>query len=135
MIRELCNKLNEDIHSQLYYSFYCAPNESRYNQTFTSLDLIEDCQIAIEEFEATEVIGVEGRTTLYIYGVLQALFCQQDGLFHLYKCTVNTETNEINNLFNEFNFNKEIREVRNDIAGHPTNRKKSEYYFVMRIKG
>lgn len=130
MIQELCNKLNDDIHNDLYHNFYNVSNESRYNQTFTSLDLIEDCQDAIGEFEAIEVNFVEGRSTLFIYGVLQSLFCQQDGLFHLYNCVLDDKMERIDDFFDLFEFNKEIRNVRNDIAGHPTNRKKSEYYFI-----
>jgi len=33
-------------------------------------------------------------------------------------------------FFNEFSFDKDIREVRNDIAGHPTNRRNKEFYFI-----
>ena len=129
MIVELCKKLNKDIHDDLYHNFYNIPNEARYNQTFTSIDLIEDCQVAIEEFNSIEIKGIEGRSTLFIYGVLQALFCQQDGLHHLFKCVVDPNI-KLNKLFDLFNFNKAIREVRNDIAGHPTNRNSSEYYFI-----
>ena len=129
MIIELCNKLNKDIHDDLYHNFYNVPNEARYNQTFTSLDLIEDCQVAIQEFNSIETKGIDGRSTLFIYGALQALFCQQDGLHHLYKCVVDPNK-KLNDLFDLFDFSKEIRDVRNDIAGHPTNRNNSEYYFI-----
>ncbi|MGB3464609.1 MAG: hypothetical protein WBA74_05050, partial [Cyclobacteriaceae bacterium] len=91
MITEICNKLNRDIHDSLFDNFHLASDELRYNRSFTSIDLIEDCQNAIEEFESTKVSGIEGRSTLFIYGVLQALFCQQDGLYHLYKSISGSE--------------------------------------------
>ena len=88
----LCNDLNRAIHEPLYHNFYNIPAELKYNQTFTSIDLIEDSQIAIEEFENAKSNGKEGRSTLLIYGLLQSLFLQQDGLYHLYKCIVDDKT-------------------------------------------
>jgi hypothetical protein len=128
-IIELCNALNKTIHEPLYHNFYNIPNELKYNQTFTSIDLIEDSQIAIEEFESAESLEKQGRSTLLIYGLLQSLFLQQDGLYHLYKCVVNENIKQTD-FFDIFSFDKNIREVRNDIAGHPTNRKNTEFYFI-----
>lgn len=128
-IIDLCNTLNRAIHEPLYHNFYNIPNELKYNQTFTSIDLIEDSQIAIEEFESAESLGKQGRSTLLIYGLLQSLFLQQDGLYHLYKCVVDENIKQTD-FFDTFSFDKDIREVRNDIAGHPTNRKNSEFYFI-----
>jgi hypothetical protein len=129
MIIELCNDLNKVIHKLLFHNFYNIPYELKYNQTFTSIDLIEDSQIAIEEFEKIETNGIEGRSTLLIYGLLQSLFLQQDGLYYLYKSVVDNNIKQ-KDFFDLFSFEQEIRDVRNDIAGHPTNRKKSEYYFI-----
>jgi hypothetical protein len=128
-ITGLCNKLNKTIHEPLYHNFYNIPNELKYNQTFTSIDLIEDSQIAIEEYEGAKSIGKQGRSTLLIYGLLQSLFLQQDGLYHLYKCVVDEKIKQTD-FFDTFSFDKDIREVRNDIAGHPTNRKNTEFYFI-----
>jgi hypothetical protein len=128
-IIELCNSLNKAIHEPLYHNFYNIPNELKYNQTFTSIDLIEDSQIAIEDFESAESLEEQGRRTLLIYGLLQSLFLQQDGLYHLYKCVVDENIKQVD-FFDIFSFDKNIREVRNDIAGHPTNRKNTEFYFI-----
>jgi len=128
-IIELCNTLNKAIHEPLYHNFYNIPNKLKYNQTFTSIDLIEDCQIAIEEFESAESFEKQGRSTLLIYGLLQSLFLQQDGLYHLYKCVVDENIKQPD-FFDIFSFDKNIRDVRNDIAGHPTNRKNTEFYFI-----
>lgn len=128
-IIDLCNTLNKAIHESLYHNFYNIPNEKIYNQTFTSIDLIEDGQIAIEEFKNIESLEKKGRSTLLIYGLLQSLFLQQDGLYHLYKCVVDKKLKQ-RDFFDKFSFDMDIREVRNDIAGHPTNRKNTEYYFI-----
>lgn len=128
-ILDLCNILNKAIHQPLYHNFYNIPNELAYNQKFTSIDLIEDSQIAIEEFKSVNPTIKQGRSTLLIYGLLQSLFLQQDGLYHLYKCVVDENIKQTD-FFDTFSFDKNIRDVRNDIAGHPTNRKKTEFYFI-----
>lgn len=128
-IVKLCKDLNRQIHNPLFHNFYNIPDQLNYNQTFTSIDLVEDSQIAIEEFEKIDANGIQGRSTLLIYGLLQSFFLQHDGLFHLYKCIVNRNITR-NDFFNLFSFDQVIREVRNDIAGHPTNRRNSEFYFI-----
>lgn len=128
-VSELCNNLNRLIHEPLFHNFYNVQNELKYNQAFVSIDIIEDSQIAIEEYEKTK--KVEGRSTLLIYGLLQSFFLQQDGLYHLYKYIVNSKI-EQNDFFDLFSFEKEIRNVRNDIVGHPTNRKNSEFYYIVK---
>lgn len=129
-IQETCNYLNNEIHNKLFKINHLN-SETEYVKAFTSLDVIDDCQNAIEEFENITGNSIQERSTLYIYGVLQALYCQQDGLFHLYKAISNVQMKNCYELFNEFNFAHEIREVRDDIAGHPTNRKNGkEHYFI-----
>lgn len=128
-IIKLCKNLNRQIHNPLFHNFYNIPDQLNYNQTFTSIDLVEDSQIAIEEFENIDIDGIQGRSTLLIYGLLQSFFLQHDGLFYLYKCIVNRNIKR-DDFFNLFSFDKNIREVRNDIAGHPTNRHSSEFYFI-----
>lgn len=51
-IQEKYDKLNEDIHKQgnLFLKIYLSNNPGDYDRAFTSIDLIEDCQNAIEEF-------------------------------------------------------------------------------------
>ena len=126
---KLCNTLKKAMHDTIYHNFYNISHELKYKQIFTSIDLIEDSQIAIEEFESAESLGKQGRSTLLIYGLLQSLFLQQDGLYHLYRCVVDENIKQLN-FFDVFSFDKKIREVRNDIAGHPTNRKSAECYFI-----
>jgi len=50
-------------------------------------------------------------------------------LQHLYKCVLDEKIKQTE-FFDTFSFDKDIREVRNDIAGHPTNRKNTEFYFI-----
>jgi hypothetical protein len=128
-IQQKCNDLNRKIHEKLFLNNFLLNKTGNHERAFTSLDLIEDCQNAIEEFDKVET--VKHRSTLYIYGVLQAMYCQQDGLFHLYKTIVDIKIKNVYELFKLNHFTEEIREVRDDIAGHPADRKKGkEFYFI-----
>lgn len=133
-IQEKCDKLNRDIHNPLFLNYYLSNNQRNHERAFTSIDLIEDCQNAIEEFEGIPEANIQGRSTLYIYGVLQSLYCQQDGLLYLYETIIDSTIKNPYDLFRQYSFNKEIREVRDDIAGHPANRdnrnKGKEFYFI-----
>ena len=132
-IQEKCNKINEDIYNSLFCKNYLLEAPGKYNneRVFTSLDVIEDCQDAIEEFEDIPEDRIKPRTTLYIYGVLQAIYCQQDGLLNLYKTIIQPEIKNVYDLFLKYNLSKEIREVGDDIAGHPTDRNYGkEFYYI-----
>lgn len=128
-IQEKCRKLNINIHNRIFKTNHFTSSFGHYEKCFTSLDLIEDCQDAIDEFIEIPESNIRERSVLYIYGVLQSLFCQQDGLQHLYNNISNTKIS-INDFFIKFEFNKKTREIRNEIAGHPTSRKNSEFYFI-----
>ena len=58
------------------------------------------------------------------------MFCQQDGIFHLYKLIVDNSI-KIGTLFEQFHFDSGHREIRNDIVGHPSNRNNGkELYYL-----
>lgn len=101
-----------------------------YEQTFISIDQIEDCQDAIDEFKKL-VRNEQRRSILSIYGVLQAFFGQQDGLFYLFRSISNKQKLKSADFFRGYELISKIREVRNDIVGHPSNRKGGkEFYFI-----
>jgi hypothetical protein len=127
-IQEKCDQLNRDIHDT-HFNEYLLATQGNYERVFTSIDVVGDCQNAIEEFIKIPDSRFKSRSTLYIYGVLQSMYCQQDGLRHLYN-TVRNENLTVYELFSKYNFDKQIREVRDDIAGHPSNRKGNEFYFI-----
>src|SRR5680860_393465 len=130
-IQEYSRKLNRDIHYRIFQSNHFESTFGDYEKCFTSLDLIEDCEDAIDEFLGLPESNLPKRSVLYIYGVLQAIYCQQDGLFGLHKNISKSKFKKLNEFFSHFEFDTEIREIRNDIAGHPTSRKRdSEFYFI-----
>lgn len=128
-INELTDIISNKINKANFKSNFLKGNDN-YKKAFVSLDLIEDSQSAIDEFLNLDENILPGRTTLYIYGVLQSLFCQQDGILHLYKLIVDNSI-KIGTLFEQFHFDSGHREIRNDIVGHPTNRNNGkELYYL-----
>lgn len=129
-IQRKCNNLNRDIHVKIFRNNFLDKGND-YERAFTSLDVIEDCQDAFEEYISIPVKNIPRRTTLYVYGVLQAMYCQQDGLFHLYRTLVDSKIKKVNQLFELFELDNEIRIVRDDIAGHPADRNfGKEFYYL-----
>lgn len=128
-INELIEIISNKINKAIFKSNFLSETDN-YKKTFISLDLIEDSQSAIDEFLNLDENILPGRTTLYIYGVLQSLFCQQDGIYHLYKLIVDNSF-KIGTLFEKFHFDSGHREIRNDIVGHPSNRNNGkELYYL-----
>ena len=92
----------------------------------SSMDIIEDMEFALESYLTEDPdISEIGRMYLLIFGALQALYVQQDAITHLHQALDIPYTRDpsIEN----------IREIRNDVAGHPTNRRnKKAFNFIGR---
>lgn len=103
-------------------------DSEKWNQICSSLDVIGDTIYSIEDYIAGEYPEKSGLRYIYTYGLLQALFIQQDA---------------VKNLADAFNIqykNSEkllaIRSLRNSAIGHPTkqNENKVIYYnYISRI--
>lgn len=109
-IRELCN---HPWKKELLFQ-----DRVKWSKLWTSLDVIEDSQQAINDYLNLPEFNSNSRGYLYIYGVLQAINLQQDALKNLSGALFNKKID-----FKE-NYPKlyKIREYRNDSIGHPTNR-------------
>ena len=89
-----------------------------WNMLCVSLDTLQDTEEMIQYFRESEFPKDMRGKFLAIYGLLQALFVQQDALVNanaaleLPKITIHTDFPDMH----------AIREIRNDVAGHPTNR-------------
>jgi hypothetical protein len=90
-----------------------------WNQVCSSLDVIEDTTAAIDAYPPTWQDSARndfGPKYLALYGLLQALFLQQDAVKHLCESLgVSFEPSDNPHL-------DRIREIRNDSIGHPTQR-------------
>jgi hypothetical protein len=98
--------------------FELRQNNALFSQLCSSLDVIEDTEDAITAFKEKDFGQDKPSLYLTIYGLLQAIFVQQDAVVNLCEALGIKETIDISpNL-------KEIREIRNDSIGHPTKRKR-----------
>jgi len=109
-------------------------------QLSSSMDVIEDTQLAIQAYSQNvfENDNHMGELYLAIYGLLQAIYVQQDAIINL------SESLRIPENINSYQRLAEIRSIRNDSIGHPTKRdfehkhkkgekKKASYHFITRI--
>ena len=84
----------------------------------SSMDTIEDVEEAINEYQRLSEFSDIGSGYLYLYGLFQTMYVQQDAIESLSKSLLKEKINFQKAYPNLF----EIREIRNDIFGHPTNR-------------
>lgn len=122
-----------DSPSKLISSLRSRINESRrrsmvmqdlhdWHRLCSAMDAIQDTEDAIQAYEVHPPTRSTGERYLLLYGLLQAMFVQQDALKSIALAL------KIN--FEEDKELKEIRETRNETVGHPTEirRKKVKYY-------
>lgn len=104
-------------------------NPPVWNKLTSSLDVIGDTELALNAFLIKDWPDDDGGKHLMVYGVLQALFIQQDAVRNL------SEALRIEYLMDPLL--NEIREIRHDTVGHPTKRelkrKEIAYNFIARI--
>jgi hypothetical protein len=121
-VTKLAGEVREHINTHRYQSVL-LDKANVWNQICSSLDVIDDTKDAINSYIDLDYSNESGAKYLSTYGILQALFIQQDALRHL------SESFEIE--FEKDQKLKKIREIRNAAIGHPTKltRDKKSYYF------
>jgi len=89
-------------------------DRAKFNQACSALDAIGDTELALQEFKSNNSSFTTGISYIIAYGVLQSIFLQQDAIKHL-ALSLGLQFHLPDEL-------REIRELRNDAVGHPTNR-------------
>jgi len=90
----------------------------KWEKLCASMDVVEDSQLAIESyFNLKEFNALKGGY-LFLYGLLQAFYLQQDAINHLSQVLFNKKIN----FKEEYPALYSTRELRNDAVGHPTDR-------------
>jgi len=120
-VKKIETAVRDHINTHRYQSVLLKDSNA-WNQICSSLDVIGDTLCAIESYQSEPFPDNVGLKYISSYGILQALFIQQDALRHL------SEAFGID--YKENAVIKEIRENRNAAIGHPTKqtRKGSKYY-------
>ena len=96
------------------HKFRLMVNDFVWNQLWTALDVINDVDSALTAYTENEFPEGISERYLRIYGVMQALFLQQDALDDLIKAIHPATNISVKDIL------KDIREVRNASIGHPT---------------
>ncbi len=119
-IRDLVNKypLEESLQS----------NARAWNEICAGMDTIEDTQEAISLYLSLPNFKGFSGEYLYLYGLFQSLYVQQDSVCSLYKLFLGKDIY----LEKEYPRLYKVREYRDDIFGHPVNRKNHRSHVISR---
>jgi hypothetical protein len=104
-------RLIRDILTSQYPDVQFGGDSKIISQFGTALYVVEDCECAIGAYETMQWPREVGGQYLAVYGVLQAMFVQQDAVQALYEA-----------IDEKFEFSHElvrIRHARNRCIGHP----------------
>lgn len=122
----LNDNIRKFIKKHRYQSVYLDDRDV-WNQICSSLDVLDDTQNAIRSYSKSMFPDEIGAKYLLLYGLLQALFVQQDAIKHLSEA-LGFEYKKNSHL-------NEIREIRNNSVGHPTRRGRDNetlhYYHIV----
>lgn len=104
-------------------------DKTKWNMLCALMDVIGDTQIAISNYFSLPNFKAENGGYLFLYGLLQAFFLQQDAINHLSEALFDEQINWKEDYPDIYL----IRELRNDSIGHPTKRGKNEsFHFIAR---
>lgn len=105
-----------------FRSKYFHNNRDDWHILCSSMDIIGDTTLAISNFIENGIGSTYGEKYLRLYGVLQAIFLQQDAIKFLYTTIKNScDDKNVLKKWDDCLLDswKEIRKYRNLIAGHP----------------
>jgi hypothetical protein len=102
------------------------PDERRWSMVCSALDVVGDTQAAIAAYADILPSEAFGRAYLVTYGLLQTLYLQQDAVRHIFEA--------LDLQFTAPAVLREIRRIRNETVGHPTNISRGQAFaFIVRM--
>lgn len=120
-IREIINRNDGE-----FYEKYFKNHLDDWNILGISMDTIGDATLAVEYFKETGVGQEVGENYLKLYGLLQAIYLQQDAIKFLFRVIKKCfdEKNELSDwsVYQKESWN-ELRSYRNLSVGHPIENK------------
>lgn len=126
-IAELEHKIRDYINAPRKHSALFR-DRTEFSKLCSCLDVIGDTELAFSAYDSIGDSTPPGLTYILAYGFLQALVLQQDAVRNLYEAL--GEPHAPDPLLSE------IRDIRNDAAGHPTKRgggKGKSFSFISRM--
>lgn len=123
----LHNKLKKirDIINEPRILYILTQDEKKWQKLCCSLDAVDYTQLAVKFYLNSEFPETPGGKFLFSYGLLQSLYVQQDAVKNI--CEV---------LGLKINYEEDyptiydIRQKRNDLVGHPTNRRDGSVHYL-----
>jgi len=94
--------------------------KEQFNQVCAALDVIDDTASAIEAYAGCTPSAPVGERYLLTYGILEALYLQQNAVMHL--CAALSNALDLPYSFADDDVLLNIRDTRNRASGHPTRR-------------
>ncbi|TKJ32539.1 hypothetical protein CEE39_05300 [bacterium (candidate division B38) B3_B38] len=122
-ISTLANKIRDYVflnYKQVYKN-KCKNSPDEWNRYCVSIDTLGDTVEALIHFESKGLGNNDEEKYIKLYGVLQAVFLQQDSIISLYEIFVD----KFENISLNIDDWKEIRELRNLTVGHPIEMKRA----------
>jgi len=127
-ILELIQKIREHI-SRTEKMATLLPDSSKWLPLTSALDVLEDSSGAVNYYiESAFPDNVNGKY-LFIYGLIQALFLQMDAANSIQKALTDSRIDFERDYPDAYL----VREMRNDVVGHPTNRKNSQSVYLVQL--
>ena len=120
---ELIKKIREHI-NRTEKQAEMLVERKKWLQLTSSIIALEDTACAVQFYISSEYPEDVNGKYLYTYGLLQALFVQMDAVNHICISLFNERVGFEENYPEAY----KVREMRNDVAGHPTNRQ--GHYFT-----
>ena len=101
-------------------------NRQKWYRLTSALNVLEDTSCAIEYYLDNDFPADFKGKYLYTYGLLQALFVQEDAINSI---SIALFCKEID-FKNDYPKAYAVRELRNDVVGHPTYRSKTQFIYL-----
>lgn len=95
----------------------------KWLQLTSALDTLEDTSWAVEYYIFSDYPDSMKGKYLYTYGLLQALFVQMDAIKSIWDSLFNSALS----FKDEFPEAYKVREIRDDVTGHPTSRRGHQF--------
>ena len=133
---ELWQSLAQIIDQRLKCRGEVREDPDNWDRICSSSDIINDTIRAIESYVKSDYPDEDiGLQYIFIYGLLQALYLQQDAVKKLFEVLHKCYPQDQKFLYEPSNELKEVRRLRNETTGHPTGTFNGVFTYINRGLG
>ena len=117
-ISALEHQVRDFVNNANLYEKYFKSRLDEWNALCVAMDILGDTCVALEYYEDSGMGDTDGEKYLKLYGLLQAIFLQQDSIRQLYRILLGKDLQPDSN--SEWD---KVRDLRNLTVGHPIAKK------------